>query len=115
MNEEERRRSIEVKKYFIILPAFRGFYKKIDYSHENIISKELDKVYNSSIEEKLPREIERVLEKYDILNKSNYSENQRYWPGETDAINNRKMNIIILGGDGYLGWPTAMNLSQSRE
>ena len=21
------------------------------------------------------------------------------------------MNIIILGGDGYLGWPTAMNLS----
>ena len=23
------------------------------------------------------------------------------------------MNIIILGGDGYLGWPTAMNLANS--
>ncbi len=85
MSEEERRRSIEVEKYFIILPAFRGFYKDIDYSYENIISKELDKVYNSSIEEKLSvTEIERILNKYDILNKSNYSENKRYWPGETN-------------------------------
>jgi UDP-sulfoquinovose synthase len=23
------------------------------------------------------------------------------------------MNVLILGGDGYLGWPTAMNLSQA--
>ena len=22
------------------------------------------------------------------------------------------MRVLILGGDGYLGWPTAMNLSQ---
>ena len=27
-------------------------------------------------------------------------------------MNDEKKNILIIGGDGYIGWPTAMNLSK---
>src|SRR5579859_2671860 len=29
-----------------------------------------------------------------------------------DTIEEESMRILVLGGDGYLGWPTAMHLSQ---
>src|SRR5436309_350960 len=32
-------------------------------------------------------------------------------PPHLPALEDERMRILILGGDGYLGWPTAMYLS----
>jgi len=48
MNEEEIRRAWELKKYFVVLPAYGSIYRKIDYSYSNVISKTVVKPYNSA-------------------------------------------------------------------
>ncbi|MEJ2169840.1 MAG: polysaccharide biosynthesis protein, partial [Desulfobacterales bacterium] len=47
MNEEEIRRTWELKKYFVVLPAYGSIYRKIAYSYANIVSKTIAKPYNS--------------------------------------------------------------------
>lgn len=51
MNEEEVRRTIELPLYFAVLPAFRAVYEVVDYSYPELISAQIDRVYNSSVEQ----------------------------------------------------------------
>jgi FlaA1/EpsC-like NDP-sugar epimerase len=48
MNEEEIRRAWELKKYFVLLPAYGSIHRKFNYSYSNIIKKEVIKPYNSA-------------------------------------------------------------------
>lgn len=50
MSDEETRRSLELKKYFSVLPAFRGDLSAGYYDYGNVISEDVNNPYNSSIE-----------------------------------------------------------------
>ncbi|MDA3898375.1 MAG: SDR family NAD(P)-dependent oxidoreductase [Desulfobacteraceae bacterium] len=53
MNQEETRRTWELKNYFVVFPAFRGMYQKIEYSYPDIISKSVTNPYISEKENPL--------------------------------------------------------------
>ena len=48
MNEEEIRRAWELNHYYVVLPAYGGIYRKIDYRYSNIISKTVSQPYHSA-------------------------------------------------------------------
>ena len=50
MNQEETRRTWELKNYFAVFPPFKDNYSKIDYDYKNIISKTVTTPYNSDTE-----------------------------------------------------------------
>ena len=50
MNDEETRRTVELPKYFVVLPAFKSIYEEIDYTYPGAIAQQVDRPYNSSVE-----------------------------------------------------------------
>ena len=85
MSGEETRRSIELEKYFSVLPAFRGIYQKINYDYKNIISDTVSNPYNSSLEPAISTsEVSDFLDKHKLLQKPDTETTQRYWPGDKD-------------------------------
>ena len=50
MSGEETRRTIELQKYFVVLPAFASVYEEIEYEYEGELRRGVDNPYNSSIE-----------------------------------------------------------------
>jgi len=68
MNIEETRRTLELKNYFAILPAFRDLYKNISYEYSGIMSSTVTRPYNSANETALTRsELKDFLLNYDLL------------------------------------------------
>lgn len=90
MSHEETRRSVELPRYFSVLPAFRGIYRDIDYSYPGLISTEIANPYTSA--EETPMTLSEI---HDFLNKSSLYDTplenmkERYWPGDKE---NRKEN-----------------------
>lgn len=60
LNEEETRRTVELERYFIVLPAFRALYRTIDYSYPGLVSERIPHPYNSSTAEPISKEALRV-------------------------------------------------------
>lgn len=56
MNDEETRRTVELKDYFCVLPAFRGVSFDVDYNYLNTINTKVDKPYVSEKEVPLTKE-----------------------------------------------------------
>jgi FlaA1/EpsC-like NDP-sugar epimerase len=56
LSAEETRRAIELKRYFIVLPAFRNVYRKIDYTYPETVSNTVGKSYISADEPRLNHE-----------------------------------------------------------
>lgn len=56
MNDEETRRTVELERYFMILPAFKSTYKSINYNHDTLVSDCVDKPYNSANEHPMSKE-----------------------------------------------------------
>jgi FlaA1/EpsC-like NDP-sugar epimerase len=57
VNEEETRRTLELERYFAVLPAFKSIYENIDYTYPGVIAKAgISKPYNSSVERPMPKE-----------------------------------------------------------
>ncbi len=68
MSEEEMNRSVELKNYFSVLPAFRELYKDIKYVYKNKISDKVTQPYVSSKSKKLNKEeIRSFLTNYNLL------------------------------------------------
>jgi FlaA1/EpsC-like NDP-sugar epimerase len=59
MNEEEVRRTIELERFFVVLPAFKGIYQNIDYDYGRI-GGEVSRPYNSAVEAPMSREALRT-------------------------------------------------------
>ena len=57
MSSEETRRSLELAKYFTVLPAFRDIYRDISYTYPDIISHSVHNQYISSGEPTLSPEL----------------------------------------------------------
>ncbi|MCI5130554.1 MAG: NAD-dependent epimerase/dehydratase family protein [Candidatus Electrothrix sp. EH2] len=85
MSQEEARRSIELQKYFSVVPAFRGIYQEIDYTYPDIITDQVIKPYNSAEQQCLTQDqLKNFLITNNLLETETISEhpNFRYWPGE---------------------------------
>jgi len=88
MSDEETRRSVELDRYFAVIPAFRGLYKQIDYAYDNTVSTEVTNPYVSSDEPILSQEeISDVLKTHGLLKQMEdieHAPDRRYWPGDKE-------------------------------
>jgi len=55
MNIEETRRSWELTRYFVVLPAFTEMYRKIVFEYPDTRSKQVPKAYHSGNETPLSK------------------------------------------------------------
>ena len=68
LNREETRRSWELSRYFVVLPAFREIYRNIAFEYPDITSKEVTSAYHSSTESPLTKaQLESFLDKNNLL------------------------------------------------
>ena len=84
MNIEETRRSWELTRYFVVLPAFKGIYRNIDYAYPDLQSSEVTRAYHSGNEMPLPKQRLTVFLKENNLLFEDPTETQhpaeRHWP-----------------------------------
>jgi hypothetical protein len=55
LNMEETRRSWELARYFIILPAFREIYRDIEFDYPDITTTEVTSAYHSGAQTPLSK------------------------------------------------------------
>jgi FlaA1/EpsC-like NDP-sugar epimerase len=68
LNLEETRRSWELSRYFVVLPAFRDMYRNIVFEYPDLISKEVTRAYHSGNETPLSKaQIAKLLKKNNLL------------------------------------------------
>jgi len=84
MNEEETRRALELKRYFVVQPAFSCRYRDVNYEYADIISDTVTNPYNSANETPITKEqLSLFLNKNNLL-EEDLSECQhpaeRHWP-----------------------------------
>ncbi len=85
MSLEETRRSIELPRYFAVLPAFRGIYQEIDYSYPDIVTDNVTNPYISADEPCLSKdELRSFLLSNNLLVSERIEDHpsRRYWPGD---------------------------------
>jgi FlaA1/EpsC-like NDP-sugar epimerase len=84
MSLEETQRAWELKRYFVVLPAFPGLYRAIDYTYPDIISRAINNPYHSGNERPLTKEQLTEFLKVNHLLYEDPTEKQhpaeRYWP-----------------------------------
>ena len=77
MTSEELRRTIELKDYFCVLPAFRGFFPENHFMREDVLSDSVTNPYNSAEAVSMSvAEIKGFFNEYKIMN--NIRENTEY-------------------------------------
>ena len=68
LNLEETRRSWELSRYFVVLPAFRDMYRDIGFEYPDVISKEVTRAYHSGNETPLSKaQLAQFLKKNNLL------------------------------------------------
>ena len=55
LNQEETRRSWELERYFVVLPAFREIYRDIAFEYPGLTSREVTRAYHSGTETPLSK------------------------------------------------------------
>jgi FlaA1/EpsC-like NDP-sugar epimerase len=69
LNLEETRRSWELARYFVVLPAFREIYRDIAFDYPDITSKKVTRAYHSATETPLSKtQLVGFLQKNKLLN-----------------------------------------------
>ncbi len=85
MSIEETRRSWELERYFAVLPAFSGIYRRTEYKYPDLVSSEVRNPYHSGNEKALSKpELTAFLRKNKLLHEDSETlrhPDQRYWPG----------------------------------
>jgi FlaA1/EpsC-like NDP-sugar epimerase len=85
MSPEETRRAQELRKYFSVLPAFRGIYHDIQYDYADLVSTTVTNPYVSAEEQ--PYSVEQIrtmLKEYKLLGTPDETTGARYWPGDKE-------------------------------
>jgi FlaA1/EpsC-like NDP-sugar epimerase len=68
LNMEETRRSWELKRYFVVLPAFREIYRDIAFKYPDLTSKEVTSAYHSGTQAPLSKaQLVKFLKKNKLL------------------------------------------------
>jgi FlaA1/EpsC-like NDP-sugar epimerase len=50
MSDEETRRTVELARYFSVIPAFKTVYQQISYDYSDVVSDRVSRAYNSALE-----------------------------------------------------------------
>jgi FlaA1/EpsC-like NDP-sugar epimerase len=102
MSNEETRRAWELDRYYVVFPAFRNLYRKIDYHYDGLKSKEVDNEYNSNNEMSLSQqELSDFLYRNQLL-ENNFSQQPDFegLPGVNNAVEeilkNKSTTILPL-------------------
>jgi FlaA1/EpsC-like NDP-sugar epimerase len=70
MNGEEARRTIELENFLVVLPAFDSTYEKKNFDYPNVISLNVSRPYNSSLEQPMGLEdVRRYLRAHGLVHK----------------------------------------------
>lgn len=56
LSEEEIRRTMELRRYFAVLPAFKSVYQQIEYRYDDVVSDRVENPYNSRLEKAMTRD-----------------------------------------------------------
>ncbi len=82
MSMEEVRRSLELSRYFVVTPAFKGLYRNIDYSYPDVVSGQVDDPYHSGRLSPMGKiELANYLSDNKLLlEEDNTHPDERYWP-----------------------------------
>lgn len=83
MNNEEIRRALELERYFVVMPAFRGLYRNIAYEYPNIVSHKVTNPYHSGNEEPLSQgQLLDFLRENELLEETEEKGHpaERHWP-----------------------------------
>lgn len=68
LNDEEIRRTVELPRYFVVLPAFKSVYGEIDYQYPEMIRTGVENPYNSAVEKAMTKkELRQFLLKNNLL------------------------------------------------
>ena len=68
MNEEEVRRTMELRDYFVVVPAFKAVYHDIDYTYDGVLHGTVDEPYNSANATPMdPEELRLYLRRHRLL------------------------------------------------
>ncbi len=68
LNDEEIRRTVELPRYFVVLPAFKSVYGEIDYEYPEMIRTGVENPYNSAIEKAMSKkELRQFLYEHKLL------------------------------------------------
>jgi len=71
MNEEEVRRTVELERFFSVLPAFNNVYQTIHYDYGVVVRGRAERAYNSASERPMSRaELAEFLTRHRILEES---------------------------------------------
>ena len=93
MSLEETRRSLELERYFVVLPAFSCAHRRIHYSYDGIVSNNIQIPYNSANEEPLTiEELRTFLNNNRLLERDQIQmehPKERYWPCGNCVIESR--------------------------
>jgi FlaA1/EpsC-like NDP-sugar epimerase len=77
MSEEEIRRTLELQRYFAVIPAFKTVYKSIAYNYAGLISRTVTRPYNSAQEQALSlNELRAYLKRSGLLSRTDRDEAQ---------------------------------------
>jgi FlaA1/EpsC-like NDP-sugar epimerase len=84
MNHEETRRSLELPRYFAVMPAFQGLYRSIRYEYPEVLSDQVTNPYHSGNETPLTKaELQDFLIQNHLLHEDPEickHPQERYWP-----------------------------------
>jgi FlaA1/EpsC-like NDP-sugar epimerase len=87
MNKEETRRSWELQRYFVVLPAFTSLYRNIPYEYPDIVSEQVTKPYNSESEKPFSKKLlAKFLKENNLLEEDpaeRHHPDERYWPDDS--------------------------------
>lgn len=68
LSDEETRRAVELKKYFVVMPAFRGIYDQIEYEYLDQLTDKVSLPYNSANQRSMNRdELRAFLQENQLL------------------------------------------------
>ena len=92
MSQEETRRTWELKRYFVVYPAFISFYRNMRYDYKDIISKSVHEPYNSANEKPLSKsELLEFLISNKLLEDNPVQiqhPSERFWPHQVGHLKN---------------------------
>jgi len=73
MNEEETRRALELKRYFVVQPAFGSRFRDVDYKYADVVSSKVTNPYNSNSEKPLAKDqLKKFLIENDLLEEDSF-------------------------------------------
>ncbi|MEM7031229.1 MAG: polysaccharide biosynthesis protein [Chloroflexota bacterium] len=68
INEEESRRVFELPNYFVVIPALKSLYKTITYQYPNMIDRDEQLPYNSSLDQAMSKaDLHTYMSKHHLL------------------------------------------------